>query len=63
EPVRRDLLARFRNSAFRFDREINVTFLQLDPEVFAVKAYRHFIAHPDPEAFFQHLLDGGLKPF
>jgi len=59
EPVRRELLAGFRNTAFRLDREINATFLQLNPEVFAVKAYRHFVAQPNPGAFFQKLLDGG----
>lgn len=60
EPVRRQLLVGFRNGAFRLDREINVTFLQLDPEVFAVKAYRHFVAQPDPADFLQGLLNGRL---
>lgn len=59
-PLRQELLTRFENVAFQFDREINATFLQLDPEVFAVKAYRHFVAQPDPADFLQGLLNGRL---
>lgn len=55
--LRQQLLALFGNPAFQNEREINRIFLQLDPEVFAVKAYGHFIAHPDPQAFFQRLLN------
>uniref|UniRef100_UPI00356952F4 DUF6639 family protein n=1 Tax=Marinobacter sp. TaxID=50741 RepID=UPI00356952F4 len=57
EPLRTRLLAKFDNLAFQHERQISRTFLQLEPEVFAVKAYRHFSAHPDPQAFFQRLLN------
>lgn len=57
EPLRQRLLASFDTLAFRHERQISRTFLQLEPEVFAVKAYRHFSAHPDPQAFFQRLLN------
>nr|WP_152206359.1 DUF6639 family protein [Marinobacter changyiensis] len=55
--LRQQLLVLFGNPAFQNEREINRIFLQLDPEVFTVKAYRHFIAHPDSQAFFQRLLN------
>ncbi|SNC74641.1 hypothetical protein SAMN04487881_2482 [Marinobacter sp. es.048] len=54
--TREELLKRFDNSPFRHERQINRVFLELDPEVFAVKAYRHYLAQPDPSVFFQRLL-------
>ncbi|MBS3803302.1 MAG: hypothetical protein KGY54_02060, partial [Oleiphilaceae bacterium] len=61
EPLRQQLLASFSNPAFEHERQINQIFLELDPEVFAVKAFRHFLAQPDPKAFFQRLLNSGLR--
>lgn len=59
--TREDLLERFDNSPFRHERQINRVFLELDPEVFAVKAYRHYLAQPDPSVFFQRLLKRSLS--
>ncbi|TYC62516.1 hypothetical protein FMN52_01805 [Marinobacter sp. BW6] len=56
-----ELLERFDNSPFRHERQINRVFLELDPEVFAVKAYRHYLAQPDPSEFFQRLLNRNLS--
>lgn len=61
EALQQQLLASFDNPAFQHEREINRIFLQLNPEVFAVKAYRHFVAQPDPQAFFQRLLNRRLS--
>ncbi|MGM0769553.1 MAG: DUF6639 family protein [Pseudomonadota bacterium] len=61
EPLRQQLLAAFDNQAFQHERQISRIFLQLDPEVFAVKAYRHYVAQPDPQAFFQRLLNRRLS--
>jgi len=51
----------FDNPAFQHERQISRTFLQLAPEVFAVKAYRHYLAQPEPQAFFQRLLNRRLS--
>lgn len=56
EAIRQQLLEAFDNQAFQHERQINQIFLHLDPEVFAVKAYRHYVAQADPQAFFQRLL-------
>jgi hypothetical protein len=61
--LQQQLLASFSNPAFYHEREINGIFLQLDPEVFAVKAYRHFVTQSDPQTFFQRLLNSRLGSF
>lgn len=61
ETLRQQLLEGFDNQAFQHEKQINRIFLQLDPEVFAVKAYRHYVAQPDPKAFFQRLLNRRLS--
>lgn len=62
ETFREQLLAEFDNPAFQHERQMSRIFLQMAPEVFAVKAYRHFVAQPDPTAFFQRLLNKRLSP-
>ncbi|MDK8464479.1 DUF6639 family protein [Marinobacter sp. SS13-12] len=50
EAIRQQLLAAFDNPAFQHERQISRVFLQLSPEIFAVKAYLHYVAHdPTPE--------------
>lgn len=61
EALRQQLLVEFDSQAFQHERQISQIFLQLAPEVFAVKAYRHYLAQPDPEAFFQRLLNKSLS--
>ena len=61
EATRQQLLEAFDNLAFQHERQISRVFLQLNPEVFAVKAYRHFVAQADPKAFFQRLLNKRLS--
>ncbi|NMT63592.1 DUF6639 family protein [Marinobacter orientalis] len=61
EALREQLLEAFDNPAFRHERQISRIFLQLAPEIFAVKAYRHYVAQPDPQAFFQRLLNRRLS--
>ncbi|WP_404362571.1 DUF6639 family protein [Marinobacter sp.] len=62
EALRQQLLAAFDNPAFQHERQISRVFLQLAPEVFAVKAYRHYVAQSDPQAFFKRLLNRRLSP-
>ena len=62
EALRDRLLGSFNNAPFQHDREISQIFLELNPEVFAVKAYRHFVAQPQPDRFFQRLLGGARWP-
>ncbi len=59
--TREVLLEGYDNSAFRHERQISRVFLELDPEVFSVKAYRHYLAQPDPSVFFQRLLSKKLS--
>lgn len=59
--TRQELLDRFDNPPFRHERQISRVFLELDPEVFAVKAYRHYLAQPDPSVFLQRLLTRRLS--
>jgi len=59
--TRQELLERFDNSPFLHERQINRVFLELDPEVFAVKAYQHYLAQPEPSVFFQRLLNRSLS--
>lgn len=61
EALRQELLEAFDNSAFQHEKQISQIFLQMDPEVFAVKAYRHYVAQTDPRAFFQRLLNKRLS--
>jgi len=46
DAVRQSVLSRFRQQAFTHRQEITDLLWAMDPEVFAVKSYRHFI---DPE--------------
>lgn len=61
EPALRErILARYDQPAFLEETEINEVFLLLDPEVFAVKAYRHFVAPGNGAAFYRKLLVKGV---
>ena len=54
--VREKVLANFPNNSFDTDEQINMTIFMMAPEVFAVKAYRHFLKPENGAAFFQRLL-------
>jgi len=59
---RRDaILKRSRASAFVNSGDINPYVLLLSPEVFAVKAYRHFVQPENGAAFLRGLLDGRFR--
>lgn len=59
--ARRDaILARQTATAFGKSSDINPYILMLSPEVFAVKAYRHFRAQTDGAAFLRGMLSGTL---
>lgn len=56
--LRERIMMRFSQKGFETPAEINPYILMLSPEVFAVKAYRHFVRKENGAAFFRALLDG-----
>ena len=58
---RREILDRFPTIVFDKPMEINAIVLMLDPNVFAVGSYRHFIKFDNQEAFFRRLLSGEVR--
>jgi hypothetical protein len=62
-PLIEQILGKYPNRAFASERAINHHFLDLDPQIFAVKAYRHFLALDDGAAFFARILKGDFRQF
>lgn len=62
EALRRRILERIDNEAFGADGEISELFLALGPEIFAVKAYRHFLRPGHGAAFYRRVLSGDFRP-
>lgn len=62
-PLISEILENYPNRAFASERAINQHILDLDPQVFAVKAYRHFLALDDGAAFFDRILTGDFRRF
>jgi hypothetical protein len=60
--MRRRILGRIDNEGFGADAEIGELFLALAPEVFAVKAYRHFLRPGHGTAFYRRVLSGDFRP-
>ncbi len=58
--LRGRVLARFRGEGFETSAQINLTILMVAPDVFAVRAYRHFAKLEKGAAFFRRLLTGEL---
>lgn len=42
--------------------EMSCIYYAMDPSGFGIKAYRHFVALPDPGEFLRHLLSGAIRP-
>lgn len=61
--LRECILERFTTRAFAGERQINQHFMDLDPQIFAVKAYRHFLTLNDGAAFFARVLSGEFRRF
>lgn len=54
------LLSSFPGRGFRDPAEINLFVYQMDPLLFAVSSYRHFVAHDDGLNFVNALLSGEM---
>lgn len=63
QALRRSILERYDTAAFGDAGEITMLLYEMDPAVFAVKSYRHYVALGDAgPAFLAMLLREGLSP-
>ncbi len=60
--LRNRILDDFDLEGFEHVSEINDIYLGLNPQYFAIKAYRHFLNEPDGGAFYRRILAGFLTP-
>jgi len=58
---RREILDRFPTIEFDEPMEINIFILMLNPNVFAVGSYRHFLKFDNQKAFFGRLIRGDVR--
>ena len=58
DEIRIKILTRINNKGFGHEREISSLFYQLNPRVFAVKAYRHFLRPENGKRFYNKLISG-----
>lgn len=58
DEIRQKILLRIDNEGFGHEREITSLFYQLNPSVFAVKAYRHFLRPENGKRFYHKLITG-----
>lgn len=58
DEIRSKILTRIPNEGFSNEREITSLFYQLNPRVFAVKAYRHFLRPENGKRFYNKLISG-----
>lgn len=58
DELRQKILTRINNKGFGHEREITSLFYELNPSVFAVKAYRHFIRPGNGKIFYHNLITG-----
>lgn len=61
-PTREAVLAAVPGEGFTHDTEINDMRYTLDPLVFGVEAYRHWLRQPDGEQFLRRVIDGQVVP-
>ncbi len=60
-PLRRAILHHYRLEAFASESEITELYYAFDPAAFGVKAYLHFDALLDTQAFYRRLLTGEFQ--
>lgn len=60
--AQRNILQQYNVSAFSGIGDMSLTYYQMDPNKFAVKAFRHFQSLRDKSRFIQELLSGAIKP-
>lgn len=61
DDIRQKILKRINNKGFYHDQEITSLFLEMNPSVFAVKAYRHFLRPENGAKFYMKLISGLCK--
>ena len=61
QPLRETVLASRTLPGFGNDAEISSLYYALDPQAFAVKAWRHFARPGNGPAFYQRLFDGRFR--
>ena len=61
DDLRQKILKRINNKGFYHDQEITSLFLEMNPSVFAVKAYRHFLRPENGTKFYMKLISGQCK--
>ena len=59
--LRSEILSSIDIHAFQNEGEIGETYLALNPDYFAVKAYRHFMATPDKRGLLKKILHTGIS--
>jgi hypothetical protein len=59
--LRQEILTHINNKGFYHDQEITSLFLEMNPSVFAVKAYRHFSRPENGAKFYMKLISGQCK--
>lgn len=60
--TRERILARYPGTGFETTAQINSTVFLMEPNFFAVQAYRHFLKPENGAAFIRRLLAGELSP-
>jgi hypothetical protein len=58
DEIRLKILTQITNEGFGHENEITSLFHQLNPRVFAVKAYRHFLRPENGKRFYKKLVSG-----
>jgi len=61
DDLRQEILTRINNEGFCHEREITSLFHDLNPSIFAVKAYRHFSRPENGTEFYMKLIYGKCK--
>lgn len=56
------ILQKYKVAPFSGIEDMSLTYYQLDPNAFGVKAFRHYQSLPDKSRFIQDLLSGAIKP-
>lgn len=59
--LRQRILAASRTRAFEHENSMSEIYYFLDPHAFAIAAFQHFQAHPDPAGFIWRLLRGEVR--
>ena len=62
EDARSKILQKYKVTPFTGIEDMSLTYYQLDPNAFGVKAFRHYQSLANKSGFIQGLLSGDIKP-